>query len=164
MAKVHLMIGIQGSGKSTFSKYLSEKENITIVSTDRVRQLNPDWPEANIWPEVYRLCAEYIKNDKDVIFDATNITPKVRARFLENVLIHFEGASKENLPFEFVAYFFDVDPALCANRVKERNENPNELYLPPEVVFSYHEKLVMPTYEENFTKIYRVVDKELLDI
>ena len=58
MAKVHLMIGIQGSGKSTFSNQLSKKENIMIVSTDRVRQANPDWPEENIWPEVYRLCAE----------------------------------------------------------------------------------------------------------
>lgn len=164
MAKVHLMIGIQGSGKSTFSNYLSQKENISIVSTDRVRQMNPSWPEANIWPEVYRLVAESIKNNKDVIFDATNITPKVRTRFLENVLAHFENNDNTILPFEYIAYFFDVDPSLCANRVKKRNENPNELFLPPEVVFSYYEKLVKPTYEERFTKIYKVVDKELIEI
>ena len=48
MAKVHLMIGIQGSGKSTFSNQLSEKENIMIVSTDRVRQANPGWSEDKI--------------------------------------------------------------------------------------------------------------------
>lgn len=164
MAKVHLMIGIQGSGKSTFSKELSEKQNIMIVSTDRVRQLNPTWPEKNIWPEVYRLCAECIKNSEDVIFDATNITPKVRERFLTNMLVHFEDYSLDNLPFEFVGYFFDVDPTLCAERVKRRNEMPNELYLPPEVVFSYHQSLVKPTYEEHFSKIYHVIDKELIEI
>ena len=30
MAKVHLMIGIQGSGKSTFSNKLSNEENFSI--------------------------------------------------------------------------------------------------------------------------------------
>lgn len=164
MAKVHLMIGIQGSGKSTFASKLSKEENIAIVSTDRVRQLNPNWPEQNIWPEVYRLCAENIKNNCDVIFDATNITPKVRERFLNNVLTHFDNSDIANLPFEFVGYFFDVDPKVCCERVKLRNDNPNELYLPPEVVFSYHERLVKPSYDEHFSKIYHVVNNELIEI
>lgn len=164
MAKVHLMIGIQGSGKSTFSNQLSEKENIMIVSTDRVRQANPGWSEDKIWPEVYRLCADNIKNNQDVIFDATNITPKVRERFLTNVLAHFEQNSIDNLPFELIGYFFDVDPTICMNRVKIRNENPKELYLPPEVVFSYHERLVKPTYEEHFSKIFIVKDNDINEI
>jgi predicted kinase len=163
MAKVHLMIGIQGSGKSTFSNYLSSTNNIMIVSTDRVRQQNPSWPEENIWPEVYRLCAENIKNNQDVIFDATNITPKVRERFLNNVLSHFDNVTKENLPFEYIGYFFNVDPKVCMERVQLRNGMPNELYLPPEVVFSYHERLVEPSYEEKFSKIYYVIDNKLVE-
>lgn len=162
MAKVHLMIGIQGSGKSTFANKLSNDNNIMIVSTDRVRQLNPTWPEENIWPEVYRLTAELIKKGKDVIFDATNITPKVRERFLNNVLTHFDDYSKENLPFEYIGYFFDVDPKICFDRVSKRNSDPNELYLPPEVVFSYYERLVEPTYNEYFTLIYIVKNNTLI--
>lgn len=161
MPKVHLMIGIQGSGKSTFSKALSEEKNIKIVSTDVVRQMNPNWPEENIWPEVYRLTAELIKKGEDVIFDATNITPKVRERFLNNVLIHFKV--KEKLPFDLIGYYFNVDPIICKQRVEKRNLDPNELYLPPEVVFSYSERMVPPTYEEPFTLIYYVENNELIE-
>lgn len=161
MAKVHLMIGIQGSGKSTFSKQLSQENNILIVSTDVVRKNNPNWPEENIWPEVYRLTAETLKSGHDVIFDATNITPKVRNRFIENVLKHFENSSIDSLPFEFVGYFFDTDPNVCFERVKRRNEIEGELYLPPEVVYSYHERLVKPTYDEPFTLIYYVHDGKI---
>ena len=163
MAKVHLMIGIQGSGKSTFSSQLSKEYNIQIVSTDKVRQLHPDWKEELIWPEVYRLTAEIIKSGNDVIFDATNITVKVRDRFLTNVLVHFENCNANNLPFEYIAYLFKVDPQLCFERVSKRNNDPNELYLPPEVVFSYHERLVEPTFEEPFTKIYYVIEGKLTE-
>lgn len=157
MAKVHLMIGIQGSGKSTFAKTLSQDNNITIVSTDVVRLLHPDWPEQNIWPEVYSMTANLLQNNQDVIFDATNITPKVRQRFIDNVLTYFKNYDKEKcskLPFELIGYFFDTDPKLCFERVNNRNHMPNELFLPPEVVFSYHERLVIPTYDEPFTLIY----------
>lgn len=162
MPKVHLMIGIQGSGKSTFSRKFSNEKDIKIVSTDIVRQLNPDWPEEKIWPEVYRLTSELIKKGEDVIFDATNITPKVRERFINNVLLHFENSDKNNLPFELIGYYFNVDPVICKERVEKRNLNPNELYLPPEVVFSYSEKMVPPTYEEPFTLIYYIENNELI--
>ena len=75
MAVLHLMVGIQGSGKSTFSKSLSKKLNCKIISSDEVRKMNPNLDEKKVFPEVYRLCAGELKNGNDVIFDATNITP-----------------------------------------------------------------------------------------
>ena len=85
MALVHMMVGIPGSGKSTYSNKLHKEFGYPIVSTDVVRTLHPDWEESLIWPEVYRLCAEYLSNNQDIIYDATNITPKVRNRFCEEV-------------------------------------------------------------------------------
>ena len=94
-----LFLGCAGSGKSTFSNKLKEEKNIIIISTDVVRKNNPTWPETAIWPEVYRLAAFNLKSGNDIIYDATNITPKVRNRFIENVLEHYDNVSSNNLPF-----------------------------------------------------------------
>ena len=80
-----MLIGIPGSGKTTFAKTLSATLKCDIASTDKVRKDNPKWKEEQVWSEVYRLCAEALKDGKDIIFDATNITPKVRERFVSEV-------------------------------------------------------------------------------
>lgn len=140
---IHLMVGIQGSGKSTFSNKLSKELNIKIVSTDMVRQTVENIKEEDVWPTVYKMCAEELKNGKDVIFDATSITPKVRNRLIDNVKNYYEN-------FEVGCYFFDVDPLICKKRVELRNQDKNELYLPVEVIDSYHERLIKPTIFEGF--------------
>ena len=85
MSTLHMLVGIQGSGKSTYAKKLSKEFNAPIISSDIIRNLHPDWEEALIFPEVYRLCSEYLKQGIDVIADSTSITPKVRARYIETI-------------------------------------------------------------------------------
>lgn len=152
MAIVHMMVGIPGSGKSTYSKVLNEKFGYPVVSTDVVRTLHPDWEESLIWPEVYRLCAEYLSNGQDIIYDATNITPKVRNRFCDEVNKIFKD-------YERIAYFFDVPVEVCIKRVDERNKIPGNLFLPTEVIASYGERIVKPKYEEGFIKIIDIESK-----
>ena len=153
MACVHLMVGIPGCGKSTYAKKLNMEKGYDIVSTDIIRTLHSDWEEARVWPEVYRLTAEYLEKGQDVIFDATNITPKVRNRFKEEVGKHFNQ-------FEIIAYYFDTDPKVCAKRVEERNKKANELYLPIDVVFSYGEKIIYSSLDEGFVDIVNVNELE----
>ena len=143
MNTIHLMVGIQGSGKSTLSKKISQELNIIIASTDEVRKQNVGIKEELVWPLAYEMCANELKNGKDVIFDATSITPKVRARLINNIKEIFSN-------FEVGCYFFQVDPEICKNRVSIRNNIAGELYLPIEVIDSYYEKLVKPTLDEGF--------------
>ena len=82
---IHMMIGIQGSGKTTFSNFLAKDIDAIIVSTDGVRMANPGISEDLVWPTVYQKVAECVKNNVEVIFDATSITPKVRKRFIDKV-------------------------------------------------------------------------------
>jgi predicted kinase len=151
-----MLIGIQGSGKTTFASDLNKTKGIEIVSTDIVRMHNPGIEEANVWVTVYDALAAAVKANRDVIFDATNITPKVRKRM-------FDELNKRNVIPQVAAYYLMTDKDECYHRVVERNKDTNNLYLPPEVVYSYSERLIEPCLEEGFTYICKVVNGKIYE-
>lgn len=153
MGTVHMMIGIQGSGKSSYARFLEKTKGIKIVSTDLVRQLHPDWAEPLIWPEVYHLCGVELENNRDVIFDATNITPKVRKRFVDEVSKYYQN-------FDMKGYYFCIPTTTCIERVAKRNHDPHELKLPLEVISSYAEKIIEPTLDEGFIEIVKITEDD----
>ena len=146
MAILHLMVGVQGSGKSTYSKKLSNEFGYKIISSDEVRQMHPEWEEIYIFPEVYRLCAIELKEGRDVIFDATNITPNVRNRNISAIKNIFNN-------FKIYAYFINTDVEICKKRVEKRNKLEGEIFIPLEVIESYSRNIIPPSEEENFDKI-----------
>ena len=152
---IHLLVGVQGSGKSTFARKYSKELNCKIISTDEIRKNNPGIIETDVWSKTYEVLAQSLKENIDVIFDATSITKKVRKRF-------FDEVSKYGVEVKAIAYYLKTDVNECASRVKARNENENELYLPPEVVYSYQEKLELPSLEEGFLEVKTVVDNEII--
>ena len=148
MNKIYVLIGIPGSGKTTYANntLLEEHTNIVLISTDIVRNNNPTMEEANVFPEAYRLIAYNLKEGKDVVFDATNITRKVRDRLDENL-------KQYEVTYEKIAIFFPTKASKCSKRVAKRNTFEGERYLPPEVTYSYEEKLEVPTLDEGFKEI-----------
>ena len=153
---VHMLIGIQGSGKTTFATKLSQEKNCLVASTDYVRKHMKDVKESEVFETVYKMVADAIKNNQDIIYDATNITPKVRKRF-------FDEVSKYDVTPKVIAYYFDTDVMECFKRVKIRNTIEGELYLPEEVVFSYNEKIIKPELTEGFVKINIVKDGTIVN-
>lgn len=158
MATVHMLIGIPGSGKSTYSNNVLIKQypKAVFIASDIVRNNNPQMKEEEIWPEIYRLCHNALSNGLDIIYDATNITPNVRNRFWNKL------AERGELTYDKIAYYFITDPQKCVERVAIRNTLPNERFLPLEVITSYGEKIIAPTLEEGFKEII-VIDNNQND-
>lgn len=146
MKTVHMLIGIPGCGKTTFANKLIKEHQMMVLSTDVVRKNNPSFTEEMIWPEVYRLAGTILNRGEDFIYDATNITPKVRARFVEKVTPYC-------CDFKMIAYFFKVDWHVCYERAEIRNLDPNEHHIPLDIIEGYNEKIIAPTSEEGFIKI-----------
>ena len=153
MAVLHMMIGIQGSGKSTFSKKLSKDLNCSIASSDEIRKAFPNLDEKNVFPEVFKLCANELKAGRDVILDATNITPFVRARNINAIKNLFSN-------FEIFVYFINTDANICKERVEKRNKIEGEIFIPLEVIDSYSKNIVPPTKDEKFDKIFIINNYE----
>lgn len=146
MAKLIMMIGIPGSGKTTYSKDLSKEYNAKVISSDKVRQTYVGIKENDVFPTVFRLCIEELKENRNVILDATHITPKVRKRT-------FDALDEFNVPYEKVAVYVDTPVDVCVRRVEKRNQDPNELFLPLEVIASYGSNIVPPSLSEGFIDI-----------
>ena len=158
MKTIHMMIGIPGSGKTTFAEKFSKENNYKVISTDVVRLENPGINEEDVWPRVYLMIAEELQINDNVIYDATSITKKVRDRFKENL-------NKYITDYEIIGYFLPTHHSICEERVDKRNQK-SDIKIPLDVISSYGENVYPPTYEENFkeSKVISQLNDMIFDI
>ena len=106
MAKLVMMCGVPGSGKSYFSDTLKKraKKHVYIVSSDRIRKMVLGSPqnftnEKLCWTMFYELAKTYaLDKDGIVVLDATQLTVQYRTEstkdlkdlFDERILLVFE--------------------------------------------------------------------------
>ena len=134
---LNMMIGIPGSGKSTFAQeYLSG----TYLSSDDLRD---ELGKIDIWEEMHVRTEEALRLGEDVIYDATNIKKKDRKTVLE--LAKEYGARS-------VAYVMDTPFEECLERNKMRDV---KRIVPVDVVERMRENYELTTYEE-FDEIIHV--------
>jgi predicted kinase len=153
MPTVYMLIGVPGSGKSTWLANQDWAKGIPVVSSDRFIDAHAE-KEGKTYNEVF---ADYVKiatklmdnqveickaNNTDIIWDQTNTSVKSRKAKLDKlagykkVAVVFHTPEKEEL-----------DRRL-AQRVGK--------HIPEHVMKSMIDSLVMPTEEEGFEEIWRV--------
>ena len=115
MAKLICMVGLPASGKSTFSKELSEKYNAVILSSDSIREeLYGDENEQGDAKEVFELLHrrvnEYLSQGKNVVYDATNINRKRRIHLIKN----------EIKADEYICYYMNSPIGMCIHNDSQR--------------------------------------------
>ncbi|MCX7708320.1 MAG: ATP-binding protein [Clostridia bacterium] len=143
MSKFIMMIGIPGSGKSTFAEKIAQSENGIIISSDELREelFGNVWEfkkNALLFSEMFRRSGRYLNEGKSVVFDATNITRSER----KQVLKKFE-------PFYKVCYYIKtpLEKVLYQNSIRNRN-------VPEEIIIKMHEKIQEPDPSEGWDEIH----------
>ena len=147
MNTVYILIGVPGSGKSTWAQQrFADTSSCIIISTDAIRgEIIGDPGSQDRNNEVFEIAYDRLRctvhRGQDVCFDATNITQESRKRIM-NI------AKESNPGVVFVAVTFPITIEEAINRQKLRDRK-----VPSEVIESFAKRYEHPSIEEGFTFI-----------
>lgn len=144
MTKLFMMIGLPASGKSTLAEQIAKSEDAEIVSSDNIRkELYGDENIQGDNNKVFRILQERIinglKNNKNMIYDATNINYKRRMEFLQKI---------RKLKIEKIAIMVATPYEQCLIRNSQR-----ERQVPEEVIKRMYFNFYVPQYFEGWDDI-----------
>ena len=134
---IAIMIGIQGSGKSTFcQKYLPNfyRINLDTLKTRHQEQLAID---------------ECFKCGRNFVIDNTNPTIDERGKYILR-------AKKEG--YKILGYFMESKINDCIER---NNQRTGKACIPATAIAATSNKLQLPSYDEGFDELYFVKNNGL---
>lgn len=140
---VYFMVGIPGSGKSTWIH--NNLPGCTIVSTDAIREELFGNAEISgggrVFELAYKRVLDALRDGRDVVFDATNLNPGARKRLLDRL-------RASGMAYRAVAVVLEVSPATALEYQKARARK-----VPEAVVHMLHRTYVPPSPEEGFAEV-----------
>lgn len=138
-----ILIGAPGSGKSTYAS--KTKDNNTVVlSSDGIRKIlygseEDQTHNSEVFNTLYECMTNACDEKFDIIFDATNVTKKSRARAIKIAKL---------FDYKIKAVVFDISYAGCCERNSKR-----ERKVPEKVIRKFITSFQFPTEEEGFDEI-----------
>lgn len=138
------MIGISGSGKSTYANGLKTSINAELVETDAIRQeLTGDAEDQSQNGKVFDIARKRVNDilaqGKNAIIDATSLSIKDRKDWIE--------IGRKN-DANVRAYFIDTPVSVCKSQNNKRTRK-----VPEWVIDRQASKLYPPTREEGFDSV-----------
>jgi len=144
MNKLIMMVGLPGSGKSTKAQELSKEYNAVIHSSDKIREELfgiADVQDDNefVFQTLHKRIKSDLREDKNVIYDSTNINYKRRMAFLQEI---------KKIECEKIAI-------LMATPYKDCLENnlKRERKVPEEIIVRMYKNFYIPQYYEGWHDI-----------
>jgi predicted kinase len=126
-----ILMGIQGSGKSTFYKSRFADTHVR-VNLDMLKTRNRE----------RLLVAACVEGKTSFVVDNTNVAPDDRARYIEPA---------RAAGFRIVGYFLQSLVAVCLERNEARPEP-----VPAAAIRGTRNRLVLPSLEEGFDELFFV--------
>ena len=150
---VTVLVGIPGSGKSTWAHEQLEKDpTLLVLSSDEIRKemfgsSDEQGRNVELFEEIFKRAKEAVSNKTSIILDATNISRKRRTHFLSQ----FKNDVYKK------AVYFSIDPFEATSRTFERTRSVSS-----EVINSMYKRLNIPVKGEGFdeVEIIHVLDKQ----
>lgn len=139
-----VMIGISGSGKSTYANGLKTSLKAELVETDAIRgELTGDPADQSQNYRVFQIAkkrvSDLLEQGKNVIIDATSVSVRDRSDWIQ--------IGKTNNA-EVRAYFIDTPIDICKKQNRKR-----ERKVPDEVIDRQASRLESPTKAEGFDSV-----------
>lgn len=128
-----ILIGIQGSGKSTFCRQRFFDSHVRI-NLDMLRTRNRERV----------LVAACLEAKQRFVVDNTNPTVAERAEYIRQA---------KNHGFKVIGYYFNSKPSDCLARNAYREEKSR---IPEKGVLGTYKRLQLPSLEEGFDELYYV--------
>lgn len=151
MSKLIMLVGLPGSGKSTFAKTILHGRRLTTddfiesVAKDKGKTYNEVFLDYVKQAELFlqdTLDFSVVYPHFDIIWDQTNLTVKSRKGKLQKIPKNFKKS----------CIFFDTDFKKILERNEERKLTGRNL--PDNVLLEMKDNLQVPTLEEGFDRVY----------
>lgn len=151
-----MLIGIPGSGKSTYLKSIP-KNNVSIICPDDIRReltgdISDQSKNGEVWDKAKQDILNNISQGFYTILDATNVNTKARRNMLSLIRSKFPDINT-------YATLFDADPEISKQRIKKDITNKvDRSNVPDEVIdrmYQQYLETVNNINSEGFTKIFK---------
>lgn len=158
MADLVIMMGVPGSGKSTWAKKMTGKYD-TYISRDEIRfsLVKEDEEYFSKENEVLRtffekIDAAILTTKRYVYADATHLSPTGRRQLLANL---------KNKPNRIYVIYLDVSLETALKRNAQRS---GRTLVPANVVTRMYNSIKLPTQEEGINALFFVGENGVLDL
>ena len=131
-----ILIGLPGSGKSTWISKYNKNNKYIVVSPDDIRReltgdVNDQQQNNKVWEIAKENTINSLKKGKSVILDATNTNIEYRKMFMGGLP-----------PARLMAKVFEVDPEVSKERIsKDIGDGKDRANVPPDIIDKMYDEL-----------------------
>jgi len=148
---LYIVVGLPGSGKSTYATNFIKDKDIEYLSSDELRAKfgsgETDQTCTNqVFGHIKRKVDEFLKDGKNVLVDATNVNRKERSHYINTA---------KKYGTKVVAIVFKMDRQGLIDRNKKRGEQGGRV-VPTFVIDKMLAKYEEPSYSEGIDMVIYV--------